>query len=126
MNAHETKKHSFSCDLCDKVFITRSHLNEHKQKDHLIPIIHPCPICKLEFNDKNELILHQKIHVQQKESDEKKNINNGKEKMEIKDDEEAIKVKNEPMDSDNSGMFIFYLISKFFTYFFLQTNFGFS
>ena len=117
MLVHETSKHSLSCDICDKVFIRPSHLNEHKQKVHLISIIHPCPICKLEFNDKNELILHQKIHVQQKELDEKKNVNNGKEKMEIKDDEEAIKVKNEPMDSDNSGMFIFYLISTFFRVF---------
>ena len=106
MDAHEANKHSFSCDLCDKVFIKHSHYAEHKQKDHLIPIIHSCPICKLEFNDKNKMILHHKIHLQQKESNEKGNMN-GKDKMEIKDDEEAIKIKDEPMDSDNSGMFIF-------------------
>ena len=118
MNAHETSKHSFLCDLCDKVFIRPSHLNEHKQKYHLIPILHPCPICKLEFNDKNELILHQKIHLQQKESDEERIKDNSKEKTEIKNDAEAIKVKDEPMDSDNSGMFIFCLISTFLEYIF--------
>ena len=118
MNAHETSKHSFLCDLCDKVFIRPSHLNEHKQKDHLIPIVHPCPICKLEFNDTNELILHKKIHLQQKESDEKIIKNNAKQKIEIKKDEEAIKVKDEPMDSDNSGMFIFCLSWTFLEYIF--------
>ena len=114
MNAHETNKYSFSCDLCDKVFIKRSHFNEHKQRDHLIPIIHSCPICKLEFNDKNEMILHKKNHVQQKESDKKKESNEANEKIEVKDEEEAIKVKNEPMDSDNSGMFVYFVHLMFF------------
>ena len=105
MMAHEAKKRSFSCNFCDKIFVKHTHYAEHKQKDHFIPMIYSCPICKQEFSDKDKLTLHQKIHVQEKE---KGDLNAANAKMEVKDDEEMIKVKEEPMDSDNSGMFIYF------------------
>ena len=102
--AHNTKK-GLSCDLCDKVFIKHTHLTAHKQKDHFIQITFTCPICKQEFSDKDMLKLHKKIHITKKKSFH----NNKRQKIDIKEKEEILEVKDEPMDSDNSGMFMNYI-----------------
>ena len=109
MKAHENRAHSFSCDLCDKVFIKHTHLVEHKQRDHFVPIIQSCPICKQEFSDKDKFTQHQNIHLLQKESDESGGIDDCKEIMEVKDENGIVGIKDEPMDGDNSG--IFYIFS---------------
>ena len=104
--AHKSKK-GFSCDLCDKVFIKHSHFSVHKQIDHYVSpirVTYSCPICKQEFTDKTEWLVHKKIHLQQRE--QVKNKSSNKINV-IKYVKGSLEVKDEPMDSDNSGMFYF-------------------
>ena len=96
---HNAKK-GFSCDLCDKVFILKAGLTKHRQIDHSIQITFSCQTCKQKFNDKDKLKQHKKIHFQQKRCSQN---------MIIKKDE-IMEVKDEPLNSDDSGMFLINLI----------------
>ena len=103
MNAHKNKK-GFSCDLCDKVFINHVQFSEHRKKDHFVPMSYPCTICKEAFSGKGKLMLHKKIHVKKKNFEDQ----NG-DRVYAK---EILEVKDEAMNSDNSGMFIIILLLK--------------
>ena len=64
-NVHLKLKHS--CDVCDKQFSGKSHLEIHKKSVHL-KLKHRCDVCDKQFSQKNNLESHKKsIHLKLKQ-----------------------------------------------------------
>ena len=54
---HERDTHSFQCTTCEKVFTSKSEIDDHTKKDHT-PVLFNCDICNNEYSSKNELETH--------------------------------------------------------------------
>ncbi|XP_052864464.1 zinc finger protein 2-like [Anopheles cruzii] len=58
-----TRKNSFPCDLCSKIFTRRSSLNAHKMVLHAGIRQHSCQICSRAFGKEDSLKTHLALHT---------------------------------------------------------------
>ena len=65
-NTKVSKKETYNCDICDKVFNDKSNLRRHKII-HSGEKPHACPVCHKTFARTSVLKKHQKIHTGDKQ-----------------------------------------------------------
>ncbi|XP_067119411.1 zinc finger protein 624-like [Centruroides vittatus] len=59
-NRKVSKRKPLRCDICDKIFNKRGHLERHHRTRHRVS--HCCKICKKQFQTKSKLTQHQRTH----------------------------------------------------------------
>ena len=53
----------YQCDVCDRKYIQKSHLNHHVKSVHLGSRPYQCGTCNMTFSTKQTLVVHIRIHT---------------------------------------------------------------
>lgn len=62
LNLHKhLHKGSYTCEVCNKPFVTKSKLERHS-KSHSGVKDHACPVCNKMFAEKNNMLVHMSLH----------------------------------------------------------------
>ena len=57
---------AFRCIVCTRQYLSEVALRKHVKESHVAPLAYACPVCSKRFMQRCSLLIHRKLHLQNK------------------------------------------------------------